>query len=163
MQEALERLAFLIRVRFRVPVGVDQKWPPGLEQFDVFQHEDARFALHRPPQRYPRRRLHALHDAHAAFALLKCLPYHAHGLAVRDLDWIRVPHALGRVYRVRMVSGLHGQRLRIVIEGAIDWVTEPPLQFGGSSAAVRKFADHQLFAEMKLHSKLVALHDTIPF
>lgn len=161
--EAIERFPFLCRVRFGVAVRIDDERPPRLKFFDVLEHDHARFALCRPAQRDPGQAANLLLDWFSTFGLAEVLaiwrqPDKADRLIVGDLDRIYVPHAFAQVLRMRMVRGVHRERLRIVVDRNIDRTVERLFKSFAGASATGKVVNDQFAAQVQRERHQVTFH-----
>ena len=64
---------------------------------------------------------------------------------------------------IRVVGGMQGQRLAVVIDRDVDWSAERLLDPFGRAPATGKVVDQQLAAEIERNGEIVALHAIQPF
>ncbi|MNF82103.1 hypothetical protein D3C84_644010 [compost metagenome] len=151
VDEAVEGAALLGRVRASVALRVDQQRAPGLKLFDVLQHDHPGAYRGGPAQSDPRQAPDLLADRSRALRLGEMLAVWAqpdepdraarHYIARHD-----IPYRLAIVLCGRVVDGVHGNRVRVVVDGDLRAAAQRHLDPGRRPAATGEVV-HDDFVE----------------
>ena len=130
----------------RLAVGI--KRPPRLELFHVLQRDQPRAHLFRPPHDDPRQIPYVLRTWFPALGFremraVRRSVQHVDRLAARRVQGIDRQHVGAQVQRAGMVRGVHGQRLRVVVDRNIRRMPQCPCQACTGPAATREEVDDQ--------------------
>ena len=130
----------------RLAVGI--KRPPRLELFHVLQRDQPRAHLFRPPHDDPRQIPYVLRTWFPALGFREMRAVrrgvqHVDRLAARRVQGIDRQHVGAQVQRAGMVRGVHGQRLRVVVDRNVRRMPQCPCQACTGPAATREEVNDQ--------------------
>lgn len=130
----------------RLAVGI--KRPPRLELFHVLQRDQPRAHLFRPPHDDPRQIPYVLRTRFPALGFremraVRRSVQHVDRLAARRVQGVDRQHVGAQVQRAGMVRGVHGQRLRVVVDRNVRRMPQCPCHACTGPAAAREEIDDQ--------------------